>query len=101
MLCAKTSHRRKSAHLARDALVKGRPDALFLSTGMLFTALKKSANGPGSLGHNKWICGSEHGMYVWERLHVQGRRISVRARRRQKITDSHPFFFKKKKKKFL
>ena len=44
-------------------------------------------------GHNKWICGSEHGMYVWERLHVQGRRISVCARRRQKITDSYPFFF--------
>jgi hypothetical protein len=38
-------------------------------------------------------------MYVWERLHVQGRRISVRARRRQKITDSHPFFLKKKEEK--
>jgi hypothetical protein len=38
-------------------------------------------------------------MYVWERLHVQGRRISVRARRRQKITDSHPFLKKKEKEK--
>ena len=30
-------------------------------------------------------------MYVWERLHVQGRRIPGRARRRQKFTDSYPF----------
>ena len=42
-------------------------------------------------GHNKWICGSGYCMYVWEQLHVQGRRISSRARRRQKITDSYPF----------
>jgi hypothetical protein len=48
-------------------------------------------------GHNKWICGSEYGMYVWERLHVHGRRISGRARRRRKLTDSHPFI----KKSFL
>jgi hypothetical protein len=37
-------------------------------------------------------------MYVWERLHVHGRRISGRARRRRKFTDSYPFFTKKKKK---
>jgi hypothetical protein len=35
-------------------------------------------------------------MYVWEQLHVQGRRISCRARRRQKVTDSYPFIIKKK-----
>jgi hypothetical protein len=34
-------------------------------------------------------------MYVWERLHVRGRRISGRARRRRKFTDSHPFIHKK------
>jgi hypothetical protein len=31
---------------------------------------------------------------VWRRLHVQGRRISRRARRRQKVTDSYPLFKK-------
>jgi hypothetical protein len=45
-------------------------------------------------GHNKWICGFEYCMYVWERLHVHGRRISGRARRRRKFTDSHPFIYK-------
>jgi hypothetical protein len=43
------------------------------------------------IGHNKWICGSECCMYVWERLHVHGRRISSRARRRRKFTVSYPF----------
>ena len=42
-------------------------------------------------GHNKWIYGSVWCMYVWEQLHVQGRRISGPARHRQKITDSYPF----------
>jgi hypothetical protein len=36
-------------------------------------------------------------MYVWERLHVHGRRISGRARRRRKFTDSYPFINKKKR----
>jgi hypothetical protein len=30
-------------------------------------------------------------MYVWGRLHVQGRQISGRARHKKKITDSYPF----------
>ena len=37
-------------------------------------------------GHNKWICGFVWCMYAWERLHVQGRRISGSARHRQNIT---------------
>jgi hypothetical protein len=41
-------------------------------------------------------------MYVWERLHVQGRRIPGRARRKRKFTDWYfLFFFLKKKRKFL
>jgi hypothetical protein len=40
--------------------------------------------------HNKWICGFEYCMYVWERLHFHGRRISGHARRRRKFTDSYP-----------
>ena len=51
-----------------------------------------------ALGHNKWICGSECCMCVWERLHVHGRRIFGRARRRRKFTDSYPF---KKQIRFL
>jgi hypothetical protein len=35
-------------------------------------------------------------MYVWERLHVHGQRISGRTRRRRKFTDSYPFIYKKK-----
>jgi hypothetical protein len=34
-------------------------------------------------------------MYVWGRLHVHGRRISGRARRRRKFTDSYPLYEKK------
>jgi hypothetical protein len=33
--------------------------------------------------------------YVWERLHVQGRRSSGSARRRRKFTDWYPFKNKK------
>ena len=33
-------------------------------------------------------------MYVWGRLHVHGRRISVRARHRQKFKDSYPLIKK-------
>jgi hypothetical protein len=41
-------------------------------------------------------------MYVWKQLHVQGRRIPGRARAPQaKITDSKPFFLKKKLNTFL
>jgi hypothetical protein len=32
-------------------------------------------------------------MYVWGRLHVRGRRIPGRAGRKEKITESYPFFF--------
>jgi hypothetical protein len=35
-------------------------------------------------------------MYVWERLHVQGRRNLGRARRRRNFTDLYPLFKKKK-----
>ena len=51
------------------------------------------------LGHNKWICGSECCMYdiVWERLHVQGRRILGCARRTRNFTDSYPSSLKKQK----
>jgi hypothetical protein len=43
------------------------------------------------MGNNKSYCEFESCMYVWGLLHVQGRRISSRARRRQKFTDSYPF----------
>jgi hypothetical protein len=52
-------------------------------------------------GYNNWICESECCMYVWKRLHVHGRRISGRARRRRKFTDSYPFYFFVLKKKFF
>ena len=42
---------------------------------------RNSRNEPMGQDHNKWICGSELCMYVWERLHVQGRRIPGRVRR--------------------
>jgi hypothetical protein len=50
---------------------------------------RPSSSPGGYIGHNKWSCGSESCMYVWERMHVQGWRISGRARRRRKFTDSY------------